>query len=283
MRNFVPFSLNIHGRLVEFTRPQIMGILNVTPDSFYAASRKFDAESIAEHARRLISQGADMLDLGAYSTRPGADTVTEDEELRRLEIGISAIRKNVSQDIIISIDTFRANVAKRAVGDLGADIVNDISGGDMDPLMYSVVAELNVPYIMMHTRGTPQTMQSMAKYDDVTAEVLAELAAKLSRINELGINDVIIDPGFGFAKDLRQNYRMMRQLELFHILERPLLVGISRKSMIYKALGGNPDDALAGTTALNTIALLQGAAILRVHDPKDAADAAKIVSLTLNS
>ena len=283
MRNFVPFSLNIHGRLVEFTRPQIMGILNVTPDSFYAASRKFDAESIAGHARILISQGADMLDLGAYSTRPGADTVTEDEELRRLELGISAIRKYVSQDIIISIDTFRANVAKRAVGDLGADIVNDISGGDMDPLMYSVVAELNVPYIMMHTRGTPQTMQSMAKYDDVTAEVMAELAAKLSRINELGINDVIIDPGFGFAKDLRQNYRMMRQLELFHILERPLLVGISRKSMIYKALGGNPDDALAGTTALNTIALLQGAAILRVHDPKDAADAAKIVSLTLNS
>ncbi len=283
MHRFVPFSLNLRGRLVEFSRPQIMGILNVTPDSFYSVSRKYDADSIARHARKLLDQGADMIDIGGYSSRPGADEVSEEEELSRLEMGIRTIREKVSKDIILSIDTFRANVARRAVAEFGADIVNDISGGDMDSGMMPAVAELGVPYVMMHMRGTPATMQSMTDYNDVTADVMSELASKLSLANDLGINDIIVDPGFGFAKDLPQNYQLMKNLDLLHTLGRPILVGISRKSMIYKALGCQPEEALTGTTALNTIALLQGASILRVHDAKEASDTLKIVTQTLNS
>jgi len=283
MRKFIPFSLNLRGHLMEFTRPQIMGILNVTPDSFYAASRKFDADAIATHAERMLANGADMIDLGAYSSRPGADEVSEKEELSRLELGIRTIREKVSDNVILSIDTFRANVARTAIAEFGADIINDISGGNLDSRMYETAASLNVPYILMHMRGTPASMQSMTDYDDVTADVLTELARKLSILNDYGVNDVIIDPGFGFAKTLEQNYTLMHNLELFHVLGRPLLIGISRKSMIYKALGRGPEDALAGTTALNTISLIHGASILRVHDTQEASDAVKLVELTLNS
>lgn len=283
MRKFVPFSLNLRGHLVEFTRPQIMGILNVTPDSFYAASRQFDADSIASYAECMIANGADMIDLGAYSSRPGADEVTEKEEIARLELGIRTIREKVSDSVIISIDTFRSEVARIAIEEFGADIINDISGGDLDKNMYATVASFGAPYILMHMRGTPASMQSMTEYEDVTADVLADLARKLSILNDYGINDVIVDPGFGFAKTLEQNYRLMRNLELFHVLGRPLLIGISRKSMIYKAIDRNPEDALTGTTVLNTISLLQGASILRVHDAREASDAVKLVNLTLNS
>ncbi len=280
MHRFVPFSLNIKGYAVEFCRPQVMGILNVTPDSFYAASRRFDEESIAERAQELLSHGADMIDLGAYSSRPGADVVSSEEELRRLRLGISTIRERISKDIILSIDTFRADVARIAVEDYGADIVNDISGGDLDSEMYATVARLGVPYILMHMRGTPSTMQSLTNYSDITADVLSELAVKLSKLNDFGVNDVIVDPGFGFAKNVDQNYALMKHLEMFHVFDRPLLVGISRKSMIYKPLKCSPEEALCGTTVLNTIALIQGASILRVHDPKEASEAVKIVGLT---
>lgn len=279
MSSFVPFSLNIRGKLYEFARPQIMGILNVTPDSFYAGSRTIDEGSIARRIECMVSQGADMIDIGAYSSRPGADEVSPEEEIARLSRGMKLLRE-IAPDILVSVDTFRADVARQAIEEMGVDIINDISGGALDDKMFDTVARVNVPYILMHMRGRPENMNTLCEYSDVTADVIADLSTKTRTLALLGVNDVIVDPGFGFSKTTEQNYEMLRNIEAFHSLERPLLIGVSRKSMIYKALGITPDEALNGTTVINTIALLGGASILRVHDVKEAIEAVKLVENT---
>lgn len=271
-------SINIKGKLHYFHNPWVMGIVNVTPDSFYADSRTFDSQSIYNRIVDLIEQGADAIDIGGYSSRPGAADVSAQEEYSRLASALEIIRKHFP-DTIVSIDTFRADVARKCVSDWQADIINDISGGIADPEMWNTVAELKVPYILMHMRGTPKTMQSLCDYSDVTADVIKDLAAKIDKMRQLGIADIIIDPGFGFAKTLEQNYTLMSELQEFKRLDMPLLVGISHKSMIYKALDIKPENALNGTTVLNTIALAKGADILRVHDVKEAKEAVKIINL----
>lgn len=271
-------SINIKGKLHYFHNPWVMGIINVTPDSFYADSRTFDSQSIYNRIADLIEQGADAIDIGGYSSRPGAADVSAQEEYSRLASALEIIRKHFP-DTIVSIDTFRADVARKCVSDWQADIINDISGGIADPEMWNTVAELKVPYILMHMRGTPKTMQSLCDYSDVTADVIKDLAAKIDKMRQLGIADIIIDPGFGFAKTLEQNYTLMSELQEFKRLNMPLLVGISHKSMIYKALDIKPENALNGTTVLNTIALSKGADILRVHDVKEAKEAVKIINL----
>lgn len=271
-------SIKIKGKLHYFHNPWVMGIVNVTPDSFYADSRTFDSQSIYNRIANLIEQGADAIDIGGYSSRPGAADVSAQEEYSRLASALEIIRKHFP-DTIVSIDTFRADVARKCVLDWQADIINDISGGIADPEMWNTVAELKVPYILMHMRGTPKTMQSLCDYSDVTADVIKDLAAKIDKMRQLGIADIIIDPGFGFAKTLEQNYTLMSELQEFKRLDMPLLVGISHKSMIYKALDIKPENALNGTTVLNTIALAKGADILRVHDVKEAKEAVKITKL----
>lgn len=276
MSTFRPFSLNIRGSLRVFDRPLVMGIINVTPDSFYPSSRVSSDADIRARVQRMISEGVDMIDLGAYSSRPGADDVSAEEEEARISLGMSAIRA-VAPDAIVSVDTFRAEVARAAVVDYAADIINDISGGDLDADMWRTVAELKVPYVLMHMRGTPATMQSMTDYADVTADVIKDLSEKLRALRLMGVADVVVDPGFGFGKTLDQNFEMMRDLPLFvESLEAPLLVGISRKSMITKTLGVDPSGALAGTVALNTIAVMRGASIIRVHDVAEAVAAVKM-------
>lgn len=283
MTEFKKYSLNLHGRLLEIEQPLVMGIINATPDSFFGDSRSMKHDDIVAVAKQMKADGADILDLGACSTRPGAQAVDEIEEMRRLEVAVRAVRDAIGSDIILSVDTFRANVARHCVETLGVDIINDISGGDLDNEMISVVAQLQVPYIVMHMRGTPATMQQLTNYEgDVAAVVLEELAHKIDNLHQLGVNDVIADPGFGFAKTTEQNYRLMSQLETFHALEVPLLVGISRKSMIQKALDCDVAGALNGTTVLNTIALTKGAHIVRVHDVKAAVEARTLVYLTRN-
>jgi len=275
---FKKYSINLRGRLVEMAHPWVMGILNATPDSFYSDSRVMDAEAIAERALAMVADGADILDIGACSTRPGAENVGLAEEVKRLDVAVRAVRAAVGPSVVISVDTFRAQVAKHCVEELGVDIVNDISGGDLDPLMHSTIAQLQVPYIVMHTRGTPATMQQLTNYDgDVAAVVLEELARKIDTLHQLGINDVIADPGFGFAKTVEQNYRLLSHLEAFHALDVPLLVGLSRKSMIQRVLNCTAAAALNGTTVVNTIALMKGAHIVRVHDVKAAAEARDLV------
>lgn len=281
MRRFKPFSLNIKGQLVEVMRPQVMGILNITPDSFYDGSRSFYAEIIAHRIDTMLNEGVDIIDIGAYSSRPGANEVSPQEEMKRLEMGMDILRmKNVSCPI--SVDTFRAEVAKYAVETLGADIINDISAGLLDDEMIATIAQLKVPYIAMHMRGTPLTMNDCCNYNNITADVIGELSKQINKLTLAGVNDIIIDPGFGFAKSLEQNYELLRNLELLHELGCPLLVGVSRKSMIYKALDTTANDALNGTTVVNTIALQAGAAILRVHDVKEAHEAIKISTLINN-
>lgn len=279
MLEFKPFTINLRGNLLKYDKPVVAGIINVTPDSFYAGSRVDGKEAVKKRVEEMIADGADWIDLGAYSSRPGASDVSSQEEIDRLAIGMEAIR-SVSENIPVSIDTFRSSVAETAISQLDADIINDISGGDIDPDMFATVARLNVPYVLMHMRGTPSTMSTLTQYDDVTSEVLAELSTKIEQLSLLGVNDIIIDPGFGFAKDIEQNYTLLRNLRLFNVFDRPLLVGVSRKSMIYKPLGITPGQSLNGTTVINTIALLSGAAILRVHDVKEAVEAIKIVNLT---
>ena len=271
-------SINIKGKLHYFHNPWVMGIVNVTPDSFYADSRTFDSQSIYNRIANLIEQGADAIDIGGYSSRPGALDVSPEEEYSRLASALEIIRKHFP-DTIVSIDTFRADVARKCVIDWQADIINDISGGIADIEMWNTIAELKVPYILMHMRGTPQTMQSFCDYTDVTSDVIKDLADKTDKMRQLGITDIIIDPGFGFAKTLEQNYTLMSELQEFKRLDMPLLVGISHKSMIYKALDIKPENALNGTTVLNTIALAKGADILRVHDVKEAKEAVKITKL----
>lgn len=275
-----PFTLNIRGNLLRVDRPMIMGIINVTPDSFWEGSRAADADSIAGRAAAMIADGADIIDLGACSTRPGAETCDAATEEARIAVGVEAVR-SVSADIPLSVDTFRASVARSAV-EYGADIVNDISGGDLDPEMMPTVASLHVPYIMMHMRGTPATMQSMCDYPEgVVAEVVADLSRKIERFRLAGVADIIADPGLGFAKTVGQNYELLRSTaEIEELLGTPVLIGLSRKSMLTRPLGITAADALEATTAANTLALVIGAAILRVHDVKAAVEAREIVSLT---
>ena len=265
--------LNIRGNLIEFNRPAVMGIVNVTPDSFFAGSR-VPADSVTARVSEMMAQGADIIDLGGYSSRPGADTVTAEEELARLVPAIAAIRERFP-DIPVSVDTFRADVARECIAQ-GADIINDIGGGDLDPEMFGTITNLRVPYILMHMRGTPATMQSLTYYDDVVADVLRDLAFKTDRLHQLGVNDVIIDPGFGFAKTVDQNYRLLAALGMFREIGCPVLAGVSRKTMIWKELGIHPDEALNGTTAINMIALMNGADILRVHDVRECAETVRL-------
>lgn len=274
-------SINVGGRIIVFDVPKVMGIINVTPDSFYAGSRVSGAEAVADRVARMRDEGADILDLGGYSSRPGADEVSAEEEYRRLAEGLEVIRR-VWPDAVVSVDTFRADVARKCVREWGADIINDISGGDLDPEMWDTVAELGVPYVLMHMRGNPQTMGTLTDYNDVSADTLTDLALKTAELRQRGVADVIVDPGFGFAKTVEQNYRLLSDLSEFRALGAPLLVGISRKTMIWKPLGIVPEQAGNGTTVLNTIALLNGADILRVHDVREAVEAVHLVELFKN-
>ena len=270
-------SLNVRGRLVDLSVPLVMGIVNVTPDSFYAASRMNTEVAIRMRVRQIVEEGGSMIDVGAYSSRPGADDISAEEEMARLRRGMKIVREEAA-DVPVSVDTFRADVAKMCVEELGADIVNDISGGELDKEMMPTVAKLGVPYILMHMKGTPQTMQAHALGDSPFSmkEVMLYFAEKIQRLRDLGQKDIILDPGYGFGKTLEQNYELLAHQEMLNIFELPLLVGVSRKSMIYKLLGCTPDEALNGTTALNTIALQKGASILRVHDVKEAAEVVKL-------
>lgn len=272
---FSNHTLNLGGSLLELREPQIMGILNITPDSFFSGSRTETEADITCRLHQMMQEGAEMIDVGAYSSRPGAADVSEEEEMERLRRGLRIVKRDFPQ-VPVSVDTFRANVARMAVEEEGADIVNDISGGEMDKRMFRTVASLRVPYILMHMQGTPQSMQQAPHYDNVRREVMIYMAEKVERLHDLGVKDIIADPGFGFGKTLEHNYELMAHLEDFHELDCPLLVGISRKSMIYKLVGGTPQTALGGTTALHLYALNKGAHILRVHDVAAAVETKKI-------
>ena len=278
MQPFKTYSMNLRGRLVTFDRPWVMGIVNITPDSFYSGSRAMDEQTLTDRVRQLLAEGADVLDVGACSTRPGSESVSEQGEMERLQWALGIIRRE-APDAIVSVDTFRAEVARRCVEEWGADIINDISGGMLDKDMFATVACLHVPYVLMHMRGTPETMSSLTDYDNVTADVLEWLARRIDELRQLGVTDVIADPGFGFAKTVEQNYEMLARLDAFHALDAPLLVGVSRKRMIYTPLHVDADNALNGTTVVNTVALLHGAHILRVHDVKAAAEAVTLTTL----
>ncbi|QMW05561.1 dihydropteroate synthase [Spirosoma foliorum] len=271
-------TLNCRGRLVDLSQPVVMGILNATPDSFFADSRiipdKTATLMAVELAQQMLDQGATFLDIGGYSTRPGAAPVGPAEEADRILPVIESIRANFP-DALISIDTFRASVARQAVQS-GASVVNDVAGGTLDPAMFETVATLGVPYILMHMRGTPQTMQSLATYTNVTSEVIDELAVRLAELRALGAKDIILDPGFGFAKTPKQNFELLSKLDAFQLFDEPILVGLSRKTTIWKTLNIKADEALNGTTVLNTAALLKGTSILRVHDVREAVEAIKL-------
>jgi len=267
-------TLNTRGKLMVLRVPKVMGIINITPDSFYQASRTQNTGDALAQAEKMLAEGADLLDIGAYSSRPGAADISVQEELDRLLPVVEAIVKNYPQ-AILSIDTFRSAVALAAIK-AGAHIINDISGGQLDDEMFATVAKLQVPYIMMHMKGTPQSMVQQASYTDVLAEVFDYFAERYYRLREMGVHDVIIDPGFGFAKTHVHSYELLSRLQEFERLELPVLVGVSRKRMIYNLTGGTAADALNGTTVLNTIALSKGADILRVHDVKEAVEAVKL-------
>ena len=271
-----PLYINANGRLIDLSEPQVMGILNVTPDSFYAGSRGVTERYILDRLQQILNEGASIVDIGAYSSRPGAQEVSVEEEMERLRAGLELIREH-RPDAIVSVDTFRADVAKMCVEEYGVAIINDISAGQMDDRMFATIAHLGIPYIIMHMKGTPQTMQTNPQYDHFLKEVFYYFSEKVQKLRDLGVKDIIIDPGFGFGKTLEHNYELMNHLEEFALFELPLLVGLSRKSMIYKLLGTTPEEALNGTTALNTIALTKGAHILRVHDVKEAVETVKIV------
>ena len=269
-------TLNLNGQLVSLDQPLVMGILNVTPDSFYADSRKEGEAAIDARIQQILAEGGDLIDLGGYSSRPDAAEVTPEEEMRRLEVALRVLNRHYP-DVPVSVDTFRSAIARRCVEEFGVALINDISGGELDPMMFDTVAALHVPYILMHMRGTPKTMQQLCDYTDLLEDILRYFARKVEQLRLLGVNDIILDPGFGFSKTLEQNYTLMAHLDEFHAFDLPLLVGISRKSMIYKLLGGSPAESLNGTTVLNTFALLHGAHILRVHDVQAAVEARHIV------
>ena len=269
-------TLNLSGRLVSLEKPLVMGIVNVTPDSFFAGSRIDGAKALRERLDTLVREGAALADLGAYSSRPGAEEVSPEEERRRLRPALQILRDEYP-DLPISVDTFRSDVARMAVEEYGASMINDISGGGLDPAMYRTMAELQVPYILMHMKGDPQTMQQQASYSDVTLEVIDYFAQRVGQLLELGVHDIILDPGFGFSKTTAQNYELLAQLgSLVEAFTQPLLVGFSRKSMIYRPLGITPEEALSGTTFLHALALERGAKILRVHDVRPAIEAVQL-------
>lgn len=270
------YTINANGQLIDLGTPQVMGILNVTPDSFYSGSRKQTETEIAERVEQILAEGGQMIDIGAYSSRPNADDVSTKEEMERLRRGLRILREK-APDAIVSVDTFRADVAKMCVEEYGVQIINDISGGELDKEMFSTVARLGVPYVLMHMKGTPQTMQEAPHYDDLMKEILLYFAEKIQQLRDLGQKDIILDPGFGFGKTLEHNYELLSHLEALQIFELPILVGVSRKSMIYKLLGTTAQEALNGTTVLNTICLMKGCAnILRVHDVKECVEAVNI-------
>lgn len=268
MKQNLNLSVNIRGRLLDFHRPLVMGILNVTDDSFYGGCRAGNVDEVTRRIRAIRDEGADCIDIGACSTRPGSRPVDADTEWRRLSSALSAVRSEW-RDAVVSVDTFRADIAERCV-DAGADIINDISGGLLDTDMFDTVARLRVPYVLTHMRGTPATMSGLTEYKNVTADVLTELAFRIRDLRERGVCDIILDPGFGFAKTVEQNYELLANLGEFVKIGLPLLVGVSRKSMIWRPLGISPEDALPGTMALNAAAILAGANIIRVHDVADA-------------
>ena len=271
-------TINAGGKLIDLSVPRVMGIINITPDSFYAGSRKLLVEDALQQAGQMLAEGADFLDIGAYSSRPGAEDISIQEETDRLLPVIESMVEKYPK-AIISIDTFRSKVAEAAIK-AGAHIINDISGGQLDEEMFATVARLQVPYILMHMKGTPQNMNQKAKYDDIFTEVLDYFAERIHKLKQLGVNDVIIDPGFGFAKMTEHSYALMNRLQDFDILQLPILVGVSRKRMVYNVISGNAEGALNATTALNTIALTKDANILRVHDVKEAVEAIKIFRAT---
>lgn len=267
-------TINCKGNLIDLSTPKVMGILNVTPDSFFDGGKYKSESDILSQVEAMLEQGATFIDLGAYSSRPNANFVSESEELQKSIPIVELLTKEFPQ-ILISIDTFRSEVAKNCI-EAGAAVVNDISAGHLDDQMIEVVGNLKVPYIMMHMRGTPQTMQQMTSYDDLLKEMIYYFSERIQLAKSKGIVDMIIDPGFGFAKSTKQNFELLNKLELLNIIDKPLLVGVSRKSMIYKTLETTADQALNGTTSINTISLLKGAKILRVHDVKEAIETVKL-------
>ena len=269
--------MNVNGRLLDLSTPQVMGILNVTPDSFYAGSRMQTETQIATRVEQMLEEGADMIDIGAYSSRPGAADISVQEEMDRLRAGLSIVRR-MHPDAIVSVDTFRAAVARMCVEEYGVAIVNDISGGEMDKDMFPIVARLGVPYVLMHMQGTPQNMQQQPRYDSLLEDIFRYFARKVQQLRDLGAKDIVLDPGFGFGKTLEHNYELLAHLEDFRIFGLPLLVGVSRKSMVYNLLGTTPAEALNGTTAVNTVCLMKGTDILRVHDVRQAVEAIKIIT-----
>lgn len=268
--------INVKGQLMDLSQPKVMGILNVTPDSFYAESRLNTEKEIIFRLQEMENEGASIIDIGAYSSRPNAQHISIEEEMDRLRNCLTLVNKECP-NAIVSIDTFRADIAKMCVEEYGASIINDISAGNMDKQMFATIAQLGVPYIIMHMQGTPQDMQLHPHYDNLLKEVFYYFSEKVNKLRDLGVKDIILDPGFGFGKTIEHNYQLMNHLEEFSTFELPLLVGVSRKSMIYKLLETSPQEALNGTTALNTISLLKGANILRVHDVKSAVESVKIV------
>lgn len=267
--------INVNGQLMDLSQPRVMGILNITPDSFYADSRKQTEKDIIARIHQILDEGGDFIDIGAYSSRPDASDVSPKEEMERLKYGLEILR-NECPESVVSVDTFRADVAKMCVEEYGAALINDIAAGQMDPEMFSTIAQLKVPYIMMHMQGTPQNMQKNPHYDNPVKEIILYFAEKIEKLRASGVKDLIIDPGFGFGKTLAHNYEILDKLEELQMFQLPILIGVSRKSMVYKLLGGGPEDALNGTTALHAIALMKGARILRVHDVKAATETVRI-------
>lgn len=262
-------QINLNNKLIDLSTPVIMGILNTTPDSFFKGSRFVSDKDILKCVEKIVSEGGSLIDIGGYSTRPQADVVTDDEEIRRVSEALEIILKKFP-DVLISVDTFRSTVVREVVRNYNVALINDIGGGTLDPLMFETIADLKVAYVLMHTRGTPQTMQSKTEYDDLAADVFRFLEKRIAQLRLFGVNDIIIDPGFGFAKTSDQNFELLKKLSYFRELNVPLLAGLSRKSMIYKLLGTDAEGALNGTTAANMLALMGGASILRVHDVKEA-------------
>ena len=271
-------TLNLGGRLLSLGTPRVMGILNVTPDSFYDGNKFTDTKSILLHVRQMVEDGADLIDVGGYSSRPGAENISEEEEISRVEGVITSIAKEFPE-VPLSIDTFRASVARKAV-EAGASMINDISGGEQDQTMFDAVAELQVPYVLMHMKGNPRTMTTLTHYESILKEITTYFHTKIYQLHQKGVKDIIIDPGFGFAKNATQSFELLGHLDYFKILGKPILAGLSRKSMIWRTLETDPDGALNGTTALNTLALLKGASMLRVHDVKEAKECIKLFEKT---
>ncbi len=274
-------TINCNGKLINFSKPLIMGIMNITPDSFFEGSRYNSEREIIDRVQQIINEGGDIVDIGAYSSRPGAKNISETEELDRLTFALNIINKNFD-NLIISVDTFRSNIARIVVENYNVAIINDISAGELDGQMFEVISKLNIPYIMMHMQGNPQNMQNNPIYGDIIQEITLFFTKRIKKLQLLGVKDIIIDPGFGFGKTLEQNYEILKHLKNFKILELPILVGLSRKSMIYNLLDISPENSLNGTTAANTIALQNGANILRVHDVKEAVQLSIIESTLPN-